>query len=157
MLSWLLTKDHKRIAILYLITVTVMFFIGGLAITIVRLNLMTPEGGLVTADTYNRLFTMHGVIMVFFFLVPVVPAVLGNFCLPLMIGAKDLAFPRINLVSWYLFVIGGAWTLYAMLAGGVDTGWTFYTPYSIAVVALQRRPDADRHRHRRLLVASSPA
>ena len=99
-----MTKDHKRIAILYLITVTVMFFIGGLAITIVRLNLMTPEGGLVSADTYNRLFTMHGVIMVFFFLVPVVPTVLGNFCLPLMIGAKDLAFPRINLLSWYLFI-----------------------------------------------------
>ncbi len=128
--SWLLTKDHKRIAILYLITVTVMFFIGGLAITIVRLNLMTPEGALVEADVYNRLFTLHGVIMVFFFLVPVVPTVLGNFCLPMMIGAKDLAFPRINLASWYLFVIGGGWTLFAMLAGGVDTGWTFYTPYS---------------------------
>jgi cytochrome c oxidase subunit 1 len=129
-LSWLLTKDHKRIAILYLLTVTFMFFIGGLTITIVRLHLMVPEGGLVTADTYNRLFTAHGVIMVFFFLVPVVPAVLGNFCLPLMIGAKDLAFPRINLASWYLFVIGGAFALYAMLTGGVDTGWTFYTPYS---------------------------
>ncbi len=129
-LSWLLTKDHKRIALLYLITVTAMFFIGGLAITIVRLNLMTPRGGLVDADTYNRLFTLHGVIMVFFFLVPVVPTVLGNFFLPMMIGAKDLAFPRINLLSWYLFVIGGSWTLFAMLAGGVDTGWTFYTPYS---------------------------
>jgi cytochrome c oxidase subunit 1 len=128
--SWLLTKDHKRIAILYLITVSIMFFLGGLAITIARLNLMTPGGGLVTADTYNRLFTMHGVIMVFFFLVPVVPTVLGNFCLPLMIGAKDLAFPRINLASWYLFTIGAFWALFAMLAGGVDTGWTFYTPYT---------------------------
>src|SRR5437588_1831798 len=128
--SWLLTKDHKRIAILYLLTVTLMFVIGGVAITIVRLNLMTPDGALVDADTYNKLFTMHGVIMVFFFLVPVVPTVMGNFCLPLMIGAKDLAFPRINLASWYLFVLGGAWTVYAMLAGGVDTGWTFYTPYS---------------------------
>ena len=115
-----------------------MFFLGGAAITIVRLNLMTPEGGLVTADTYNRLFTMHGVIMVFFFLVPVVPTVLGNFCLPLMIGAKDLAFPRINLASWYLFIIGAAWTLFAMLANGLDTGWTFYTPYTLAIVALQR-------------------
>src|SRR5204862_6683957 len=113
-----------------LITVTVMFFLGGVAITIVRLNLMTPSGGLVEADTYNRLFTMHGVIMVFFFLVPVVPTVLGNFCLPLMIGAKDLAFPRINLASWYLFMFGAAWALFAMLFGGVDTGWTFYTPYS---------------------------
>jgi cytochrome c oxidase subunit 1 len=128
--SWLLTKDHKRIAILYLIVVTGMFFIGGVAITIVRLNLMTPDGGLVDADTYNRLFTLHGVIMVFFFLVPVVPTVLGNFCLPMMIGAKDLAFPRINLASWYLFVIASIWTVYAMLAGGVDTGWTFYTPFS---------------------------
>jgi cytochrome c oxidase subunit 1 len=129
-LSWLLTKDHKRIALLYLMTVTLMFFIGGLAITIVRLNLMVPEGGLVTANTYNRLFTAHGIIMVFFFLVPVVPVVLGNFCLPLMIGAKDLAFPRLNLASWYLFAIGGALALFAMLSGGVDTGWTFYTPYS---------------------------
>ena len=128
--SWLLTKDHKRIAILYLITVTVMFFLGGFAITIVRLNLMTSNGGLVEPDTYNKLFTMHGVLMVFFFLVPVAPAVLGNFCLPLMIGAKDLAFPRINLASWYLFVFGAAWTLLALVAGGVDTGWTFYTPYS---------------------------
>ncbi len=129
-MSWMLTKDHKRIALLYLVTVTLMFFIGGFAITIVQLNLMTPQGGLVDADAYNKLFTMHGVIMVFFFLVPVVPAVLGNFCLPIMIGAKDLAFPRINLASWYLFVIGAGWTLYAILAGGVDTGWTFYTPYS---------------------------
>jgi len=128
--SWLLTKDHKRIALMYLGTLTAMFFIGGLAITVVRLNLMTPEGGLVEADTYNRLFTLHGVIMVFFFLVPVVPTVLGNFCVPLMIGSKDLAFPRLNLLSWYLFVGGALWTLFAMLAGGVDTGWTFYTPYS---------------------------
>jgi cytochrome c oxidase subunit 1 len=128
--SWIFTKDHKRIALLYLISITVMFFIGGFAITVARLNLMTPDGGLVNADTYNRLFTLHGVIMVFFFLVPVVPAVLGNFCLPMMIGAKDLAFPRLNLLSWYLFILGGGWALYAMLAGGVDTGWTFYTPYS---------------------------
>ncbi|HEX4143634.1 MAG TPA: cbb3-type cytochrome c oxidase subunit I [Pirellulales bacterium] len=128
--SWLLTKDHKRIALLYLVAVTVMFFIGGFAIALARLNLLTPEGGLVQADTYNRLFTLHGVIMVFFFLVPVIPATLGNFMLPMMIGAKDLAFPRLNLLSWYLYMIGAAWTLYAMLAGGVDTGWTFYTPYS---------------------------
>jgi cytochrome c oxidase subunit 1 len=129
-MSWLLTKDHKRIAILYLVTVTLMFLIGGFAITIVRLNLMVPEGGLVNADTYNRLFTIHGVIMVFFFLVPVVPTVLGNFCVPLMIGAKDLAFPRINLASWYLFTFAATWALFGMLAGGVDTGWTFYTPYT---------------------------
>lgn len=128
--SWLLTKDHKRIALLYLVTVTAMFFLGGAAVTVLRINLMVPEGGLVQADTYNRLFTAHGVIMVFFFLVPVIPTVLGNFFLPMMIGAKDLAFPRINLASWYLFVIAAGWTLYAMIANGVDTGWTFYTPYS---------------------------
>ncbi len=130
MLSWLLTKDHKRIAVLYLISITVMFFIGGFAISVARLNLLTPEGALVSADTYNRLFTLHGVVMVWFFLVPVIPAVLGNFLLPMMIGAKDLALPRINLLSWYLYMLGAAWTLYALIAGGVDTGWTFYTPYS---------------------------
>ncbi len=128
--SWLLTTDHKRIAILYLIPVTLMFFIGGVAISINRLNLMTPEGGLVTPDEYNKFFTIHGVVMVFFFLVPVIPTVLGNFFLPMMIGAKDLAFPRLNLLSWYLYMGGAAWTLFAVLAGGVDTGWTFYTPYS---------------------------
>jgi cytochrome c oxidase subunit 1 len=128
--SWLLTKDHKRIAILYLIPITLMFFIGAYFMAAIRLHLMTPQGALLSADTYNRSFTAHGVIMVFFFLVPVVPAVLGNFCLPLMIGAKDLAFPRLNLLSWYLYMIGAGWTLFAILAGGVDTGWTFYTPYS---------------------------
>lgn len=128
--SWLLTKDHKRIAILYLFPVTAMFFIGAFFIVIVRLNLMTPTGALVSADTYNRSFTAHGIIMVFFFLVPVVPTVLGNFCLPLMIGAKDLAFPRLNLASWYVYMISAIWALVAIIAGGVDTGWTFYTPYS---------------------------
>src|SRR5689334_14758472 len=130
MASWLLTKDHKRIAILYLIPITLMFFLGAYFMAAIRLHLMTPQGALLSADTYNRSFTAHGVIMVFFFLVPVVPAVLGNFCLPLMIGAKDLAFPRLNLLSWYLYMTGAMWTLFAMLAGGVDTGWTFYTPYS---------------------------
>ncbi len=128
--SWLLTKDHKRIAILYLIPITMMFFIGGLAIAIDRLSLMTPDGALVDADTYNVMFTTHGVVMVFFFLVPVIPTVLGNFFLPMMIGAKDLAFPRLNLLSWYLYMFGAAWTLFALLSGGFDTGWTFYTPYS---------------------------
>jgi cytochrome c oxidase subunit 1 len=128
--SWLLTTDHKRIAILYLFTVTLMFFVGGAAATLIRLNLMTPNGGLVNADTYNKLFTMHGVIMVWFFLVPVIPTVLGNFLVPMMVGARDLAFPKINLASWYVFVIGGIITLWAILAGGVDTGWTFYTPFS---------------------------
>jgi cytochrome c oxidase subunit 1 len=128
--SWLLTTDHKRIAILYLVTITLMFFLGGALAVVLRLELVTPKGDLVTSDTYNKLFTMHGVVMLFFFLVPSIPATLGNFLVPLMIGAKDLAFPRINLASWYVYVLGSAFTLWAMLAGGVDTGWTFYTPYS---------------------------
>src|SRR5437879_11257725 len=98
--------------------------------SVARLHVTTPEGALLSPDTYNRLFTAHGIIMVFFFLVPVVPTVLGNFCLPMMIGAKDLAFPRLNLLSWYLFVTGCGLALFAMLTRGVDTGWTFYTPYS---------------------------
>jgi cytochrome c oxidase subunit 1 len=128
--SWLLTKDHKRIAILYLLPLTAMFFLGAFYMLLVRLHLMTPEGALLSADGYNRSFTAHGIIMVFFFLVPVVPTVLGNFCLPLMIGAKDLAFPRLNLLSWYLYMFGAIWLVFALLAGGADTGWTFYTPYS---------------------------
>ncbi|HUE69732.1 MAG TPA: cytochrome c oxidase subunit I [Pirellulaceae bacterium] len=128
--SWLFTLDHKRIAILYLLGITFMFVIGGLAATFVRLELMTPQGDLLESETYNKLFTIHGIIMVFFFLIPAIPAVLGNFLLPLMLGARDLALPRINLLSWYLFMIGGLFTIWAILAGGVDTGWTFYTPYS---------------------------
>jgi cytochrome c oxidase subunit 1 len=128
--SWLLTTDHKRIAILYLISITLFFFLGGAAITIVRLHLMTPQGAVVDADTYNKLFTLHGIMMVFFFLIPSIPAVLGNFLVPMMIGARDLAFPKLNLLSWYLFVFGGLFVLAATAMGGVDTGWTFYTPYS---------------------------
>jgi cytochrome c oxidase subunit 1 len=128
--SWLLTRDHKRIALLYFATITLFFFIGGAAATLIRLNLVDPAGSLVSADTYNRLFTMHGVVMVWFFLIPSIPTTLGNFVLPLMLGARDLAFPRLNLLSWYLFIIGGAVTLYALAAGGLDTGWTFYTPFS---------------------------
>jgi cytochrome c oxidase subunit I len=128
--SWLLTKDHKRIALLYLASVSAFFFLGGIFALLIRLELLTPEGDLVQADTYNRLFTMHGVVMVFFFLIPAIPAVLGNFLVPLMIGAKDLAFPKLNLASWYIYTIGGIFTLWAIVAGGVDTGWTFYTPFS---------------------------
>ena len=128
--SWLLTKDHKRIAVLYLISISIFFFLGSLFAVGIRLELTTPQGDLFQPDTYNKFFTLHGVIMVFFFLIPSVPAVLGNFLIPPMIGAKDLAFPRINLISWYIYVIGGMFTLFAIVAGGVDTGWTFYTPYS---------------------------
>src|SRR6201993_1184252 len=128
--SWLLTTDHKRIALLYLASVTFFFFIGGAFATMIRIHLLTPNGYLVTPETYNKLFTMHGVTMIFFFLIPSIPAVLGNFLIPLMIGAKDLAFPKINLLSWYIYIIGGCFTLYSMIAGGLDTGWTFYTPFS---------------------------
>src|ERR1039457_1653392 len=128
--SWLLTLDHKRIALLYLFTTVFFFAIGGTAAAIIRLELLTPAGDLVSSDTYNKLFSIHGIIMVFFFLVPIAPAVLGNFLIPLMIGAKDVALPRINLLSWYLFVIGGCFELYMMIFGGVDTGWTFTTPLS---------------------------
>src|ERR1700752_3043642 len=128
--SWLLTTDHKRIALLYLLSITFFFFIGGFFALLIRLELLTPAGDLVQSDTYNKLFTMHGMVMVFFFLIPAVPAVLGNFLIPIMIGAKDLAFPRINLLSWYLYIIGGLLMIYTILVGGVDTGWTFYTPLS---------------------------
>ncbi|MGN6731041.1 MAG: cbb3-type cytochrome c oxidase subunit I, partial [Candidatus Binatia bacterium] len=114
--SWLLTTDHKRIAWLYLVSVTVFFFIGGFFATLLRLELLTPQGDLVQAETYNKLFTMHGVTMIFFFLIPSIPAVLGNFLIPLMIGARDLAFPRINIASWYLYIIGGLFTLIAAAA-----------------------------------------
>jgi len=128
--SWLLTKDHKRIALLYLFGVTFFFLIGGLFAGLIRLELLTPQGDLVQPDVYNRLFTMHGIVMIFFFLIPAIPAVIGNFILPLMIGAKDLAFPRINLASWYIYMFGGLLGTWALIQGGVDTGWTFYVPYS---------------------------
>jgi cytochrome c oxidase subunit I len=130
--SWLFTLDHKRIGLLYLASITVAFFLGSVAAGIFRLDLLTPEGDLLRSDTYNRLFTMHGVVMVFLFLVPSIPATLGNFLVPLMIGARDLAFPRLNLASWYMYMAGGACILYAIVAGGVDSGWTFYAPYSTA-------------------------
>src|SRR6476469_2388251 len=128
--SWLLTTDHKRIALLYFAGITFFFAIGGTAATLIRLELITPQGDLGSADFYNRLFTMHGVIMVWFFLIPSIPSTLGNFIVPLMIGARDLAFPRLNLTSFYLFMLGGSVTLYAVFVGGIDTGWTFYTPFS---------------------------
>ncbi len=128
--SWLFTIDHKRIAILYLVSTGIFFFIGGLAAAVVRLELITPGADLLQADTYNKTFTLHGVVMVFLFLIPVIPAVLGNFLLPIMIGAKDLAFPRLNLASWYIYMLGGLFAIITVILGGVDTGWTFYTPYS---------------------------
>ena len=127
--SWLLTKDHKRIALLFFASITFFFFIGGIAATLIRMHLATPEG-LLQPDIYNRMFTMHGIVMVWFFLIPSIPTTLGNFIIPLAIGAHDLAFPRINLASWYVFNLSGLVLLYALIMGGIDTGWTFYTPYS---------------------------
>src|SRR6185503_7596975 len=113
--SWLASVDHKRIAILYAISITLFFFIGGAAATLIRLELVSPAGDVVSAETYNNLFTMHGVIMVWFFLIPSIPSTMGNFLVPLMIGARDLAFPRLNLASWYLYIAGGVFTVGALL------------------------------------------
>jgi cytochrome c oxidase subunit 1 len=128
--SWLFTTDHKRIALLYLASVTFFFLIGGAAAVLMRLHLIEPQGALLEPATYNKMFSMHGIVMVFFFLIPSIPAVMGNFLVPMMVGARDLAFPRLNLLSWYIYIAGGLFTLYAIVAGGVDTGWTFYTPLS---------------------------
>jgi cytochrome c oxidase subunit 1 len=127
--SWLLTQDHKRVAWLYLVSITLLFTVGAIGAAMVRYDLLAPDG-LLDASTYNRAFSIHGIVMVFFFLVPSIPATLGNFAMPLMIGARDVAFPRLNLFSWYLYTTGAFFVVLVMLLGGVDTGWTFYTPYS---------------------------
>lgn len=128
--SWLLTTDHKRIAILYLISTALMFFVGSVAAMLIRYELTSPKGILLSSEAFNKAFSAHGVVMVFFFLVPAIPAVLGNFVLPIMLGARDLAFPRLNLLSWYLYTIGGIMVLVAIATGGFDSGWTFYVPLS---------------------------
>jgi cytochrome c oxidase subunit 1 len=130
LLSWLFTTDHKRIALLYVFSITFFFFFGGFFALLMRLHLLLPQGWLFGHETYNKLFSMHGIMMVWFFLIPSIPNTIGNFVLPMMIGAKDLAFPKLNLLSWYIFMLGGMTTLYALVRGGVDTGWTFYTPFS---------------------------
>ena len=128
--SWVLTLDHKRIALLYLVSITVMFGLGGFAAMMIRLNLLTPDSALLRPQNYNKMFSMHGIVMVFFFLIPSIPAVFGNFLIPMMIGTKDLAFPKLNLLSYYLYVAGALVGLIALTFGGVDTGWTFYAPLS---------------------------
>ena len=133
--SWLLTRDHKRIAILYLISVLAFLALGGAFAMVLRLKLLFPGPALVSATAYNRLFTLHGVVMVWLFLIPSIPTVFGNFMLPLMLGAKDVAFPRLNLLSWYIFNAGAAVVLFGLLNGGADTGWTFYTPYSTTTLS----------------------
>ncbi|AEN72161.1 cytochrome c oxidase, subunit I [Rhodothermus marinus SG0.5JP17-172] len=128
--SWLLTLDHKRIGLLYLISVVFFFIVGGILALLIRAELFEPGQTLMTAETYNHIFTLHGAVMIFLFLIPAVPAVLGNFALPIMIGAKDVAFPRLNLASWYIFWLGALTMLVGIVTSGLDTGWTFYTPYS---------------------------
>jgi len=128
--GWLLTVDHKRIAWLYAISITAFFFLGGIAALLIRLELLSPPGDLLSGTAYNRVFSLHGIVMVWFFLIPSIPATLGNFLMPMMIGAREMAFPRLNLLSWYIYVVGALFTVAAVIAGGVDTGWTFYTPYS---------------------------
>ena len=128
--SWLFTVDHKRIGLLYLGSISVFFVIGGIFAALVRTNLLMPNGAFLSEDAYNRAFTAHGVMMLFFFLIPAVPGVMGNFFIPLMIGAKDLAFPKLNIASWYVFMIGATFSAWAVLVGGIDTGWTLYPPYS---------------------------
>src|SRR5256714_8445763 len=123
--SWLLTKDHKRIGLLYLFTILIFFLIASVAAALMRIELVTPQPKLVTSETYNRLFTIHGVLMVWFFLIPSIPTVLGNFILPMMIGARDVAFPKLNLMSWYIFVPGAALPLCTLCHAGEDTAWTF--------------------------------
>ncbi len=138
--SWLFTLDHKRIGLMYLFAIMFFFLVGGIFALMIRLELFSPGKDIVSADTYNQLFTLHGAIMIFLFIIPSIPASLGNLILPLMLGAKDVAFPRLNLASWYIYVFGAMFAVYSMIAGAADTGWTFYTPYSIetntAVISL---------------------
>ena len=152
--SWLLTVDHKRIALLYLIAITFFFFLGGAFAVMIRLELLTPEGDLFQPETYNKLFTMHGIIMVFFFLIPSIPATLGNFLVPLMIGARDLAFPRLNLASWYIFMVGGCFTVFAAIFGGIDTGLDLLHALQQHVFEYLGAGDRGRHLHHRILVHS---
>ncbi len=128
--SWLFTLDHKRIGVMYLWSTLLAFFLGGVLAMFIRMELLTPEKTVMDADTYNKVFTLHGAIMIFLFIIPSIPAALGNFALPLLLGAKDVAFPRLNLASYYLYVAGALMALASLVTGGVDTGWTFYTPYS---------------------------
>ena len=129
--SWLVTYDHKRIGLMYLFAIMFFFAVGGILALMMRLELITPAGGdLLDKNTYNVFYTLHGAIMIFMFIIPSVPAAMGNIILPIMLGTKDVAFPKLNLASWYVYVVGSAIGIFSIVSGGVDTGWTFYTPYS---------------------------
>src|SRR4030066_655389 len=132
-LSWLLTTDHKRIGLMYLGTMMLFFLVAMTLGILMRLEMLTPGQTIMKPQTYNSIFTLHGVIMIFLFIIPGIPAVFGNFFLPILIGAKDVAFPRLNLFSWYLFVTGGLLAILSITlpGGSADTGWTFYVPYSV--------------------------
>lgn len=132
-LSWLVTEDHKRIALLYFYTVSAFFVVAFILGLIMRYELIAPGETLLDPQTYNEVFTLHGVIMIFLFIIPGIPAIFGNFALPMLIGAPDVAFPKLNLISWYLYVLGGLLALSTLLygEGPADTGWTFYAPYSV--------------------------
>jgi cytochrome c oxidase subunit I len=132
--SWLLTRDHKRIGIMFLVATTLSFAVGGFFAMLIRVELLTPGPTIMNAMTYNRMFTLHGVVMIFLFMIPAIPGAFGNFFLPIMVGARDVAFPKLNLLSFYLYVTGAVIALYGMIHGGADTGWTFYTPYSTTTV-----------------------
>lgn len=129
-MSWANTRDHKRVGVMFLFFVTVALFLGGFFALLLRIELLTPDRTIVSAQAYNRLFTLHGVVMIFLFMIPAIPSAFGNFVLPLMIGAKDVAFPKLNLASLYVYLIGASIALWGMIHGGTDTGWTFYAPYS---------------------------
>ena len=133
--SWLLTLDHKRIALMYLALTTVALALGGVFAMALRFEHLSPGPTIMGANTYNRMFTMHGIVMIFLFMIPAIPGIFGNFCLPLMLGAKDVAFPKLNLLSVYVYAVGAALALYAIASGGIDSGWTFYAPYSLTTPA----------------------
>jgi cytochrome c oxidase subunit 1 len=130
LLAWLFTLDHKRIGVMYFVSVILALFLGGVFAILLRTELMTQGETIMEADTYNQMFTLHGAIMVFLFIIPAIPAAFGNFFLPIMLGAKDVAFPRLNLLSYHIYVLGAFFFLMTLMMGGLDTGWTFYTPYS---------------------------
>ena len=133
LLGWILSTDHKRIAILYLVSLMTFFLVAMTFGFLMRLEMLTPGKTIVDPQTYNALFTLHGVIMIFLFIIPGIPAVFGNFFLPIMLGAKDVSFPRLNLLSWYFYIIGAVLVLISLITAGgpIDTGWTFYVPYSL--------------------------
>jgi len=128
--SWAFTRDHKRIGIMYLTFICLSFLLGGVFAMVLRLELLTPDELFLSDKQYNQMFTLHGAIMIFLFIIPSIPAALGNFVLPLHLGAKDVAFPKVNLFSLYLYAFGATFCVYSIIAGAVDTGWTFYAPYS---------------------------